>query len=129
MDEARPVDDAAVRAAFETARRDADAELARNNPGQAAQVYLDLLSRIPREHPLALEALFHRAQLLEQAGYPDVAIPIFVELARVRHDGAWKALDRMLDASWAAAREAPLGPAGRPAREVLRRLVDRLGAP
>ena len=117
------------RAAFEEAKKAADAALASGNPGLAAHLYLQLLERIPADHAVVPEAKFHRAQLLEMAGFRDVAIPLLVELARDHHDGAWKALDRLLEEAWASAREAPPGLPGRPAREALRALVERLSTP
>lgn len=128
MDAVHPDPDPA-QAAFDEARRAADASLAAGNPGMAAQIYLELLARLPTAHPLAVEARFHRAQLLETAGFRDVAVPIFVDLAREHHDGAWKALDRLLEEAWAAAREAPPGAEGRSARHALRALVDQLSTP
>ena len=124
-----PPDEAALKHAFDAVKARADAALAQGNAGLAAHIYLEVIEKLPAGHALVAEAKYHRAQLLEAANFHDVAIPLYVELARDRHDGAWKALDRLLEAGWSAAREAPPGPAGRPAREALRKLVDKLGHP
>lgn len=118
----------AVRALFASARDQADAALAANDPQRAARVWSDLIASLPAGHDLAREARYHHAQVRELVGEVDAAVAEHVELARAGHDGAWKALARMLEARWTAAREAPPGLAGRPARASLRELVDRIAA-
>jgi hypothetical protein len=109
---------------FEAIRRQADEKLAAGDAPAALALYRGFQERLRPGHPLIAEAGFHVALITEaDLARPDEALEQFVTLATGGHDGAVKALARILEAALVPAREEP--PAGE-AIAAVERLLARL---
>ncbi|MBI4859948.1 MAG: hypothetical protein HY815_06750 [Candidatus Riflebacteria bacterium] len=112
---------------FDQLRQKADQLIVSGDIGQARTLYRELAADLGERHPLAAEARFHEAMLSETyLAEGHQALQLYLDLARDRHAGSVKALQRLAEAALARVREAPAGAPGRGAREAAWELLEQV---